>query len=264
MQSVTLRDTILNADDLARRATLFVEAFEADITPAAPLNVSLVFHHNPSIRLAEGYNNMHPPVFSESDNRWTEIHLYIPDLVGIPTLVLQGWLDVELAGIVIGQQHTLHRYNFKRDILPIFPVSGTAVQFIRYLVAHLENCLKVAMGADMILNMQHGLPLAYYYYFKTLPSAEEKQSYRKSAPHRWTKAIFVCKKSKAFLPIALLDAGGYLPTLASFWWQCHPYILPEDREFMQTLATTFLAHRRDRFAEQMVAAFKTVTSGLLT
>ena len=129
---VKREDTILSADDLALRAAMFVEAFEQDIALSAPLNVSLSFHLNPSTRLAEGVNQMHPPVLSESDNHRIMIHLNIPNLVGIPTLALQGWLDYELAAIIIQRQHTLYRYNFKRDILPLFQVSGMAAQFIRY------------------------------------------------------------------------------------------------------------------------------------
>ena len=122
-------------------------------------------------------------------------------------LALQGWLDFELAAAVIRRQQTLYRYNFKRDILPLFQVSGMAAQFIRYLVSHLEDCLKRALRADMILNMNHGLPLAYFYYLMTVPSAAEKRSYQKLVPHKWTRAIFVCKKSKEFVPVALLGRG---------------------------------------------------------
>ena len=264
MSSVKREDTILNADDLAVQAAMSVEAFKAEFALSAPLNVSLSFHRNPSIRQAEGSDKMRPPVFSESDDHRVMLHLNIPDLVGIPTLALQGWLDFELAATVIRRQQTLYRYNFKRDILPLFQVSGMAAQFIRYLVSHLEDCLKRALRADMILNMNHGLPLAYFYYLITVPSAAEKRSYQKLVPHKWTRAIFVCKKSKEFVPVALLDAGGYLPTLASFWWRCHAYLLPEDRELIQRLAAAFLSHRRDRFSDQMVAAFEAVKSDLLT
>jgi hypothetical protein len=263
MPSLKREDTILNADDLALRATMFVEAFEEDIALSGPLNVSLSFHRNPSTRLAEGANQMHPPVYPESDNHRIVIHLNIPDLVGIPTLALQGWLDFELAAIIIRRQHTLYRYNFKRDILPLFQVSGMAAQFIRYLVFHLEDCLKRALRTDMILKMEHGLPLAYYYYLMTAPSTEEKQSYQKLVPHKWTRAIFICKKSKEFVPVTLLDAGGYLPTLASFWWRCHAYLQPDDRKLMQKLAAVFLSNRQHRFSDQMVAAFEAIKSDLL-
>ena len=50
MQSVKREDTILNADDLALRAAMFVEAFEEGVAHSAPLNVSLSFHRNPSTR----------------------------------------------------------------------------------------------------------------------------------------------------------------------------------------------------------------------
>lgn len=263
MQLDKREDTILNADDLALRAALFVEAFEQDIALSMPLNVSLSFHPSPSTRLAEGASQMHPPVSSESDDHRIIIHLNIPDLVGIPTLALQGWLDFELAAIVIRRRHTLYRYNFKQDILPLFQVSGMAAQFIRYLVSHLEDCLKRALRTDLILKMDHGLPLAYYYYLMTLPSGEDKQSYQNLMPHNWTRAIFICKKSKEFVPITLLDAGGYLPALASFWWRCHAYLLPEDRKLMQKLAAAFLSNRHQRFSDQMVAAFDAIKSDLL-
>jgi hypothetical protein len=263
MQLLKREDTILNADDLALRAAMFVEAFEEDIAFSAPLNVSLSFHRNPSPRLAEGANQMQPPVHSESDNHRIMIHLSIPDLIGIPTLALQGWLDFELAAIIIRRQQTLYRYNFKRDILPLFQVSGMAAQFIRYLVSHLEDCLKSALRADIILNMNHGLSLAYYYYLMTVPSAEEKQGYQNLVAHNWTRAIFICKKSKEFVPVTLLDAGGYLPTLASFWWRCHAYLQPEDRKLMQKLAAVFLSNHQHRFSDQMVAAFAAIKSDLL-
>jgi hypothetical protein len=264
MPSVKREDIILNADELALRAAMFVEAFEEELAPSLSLNVSLSFHRHLSTRLAENAEKKHSPVFSELDNHRIMIHLNIPDLVGIPSLALQGWLDFELAAAVIRRQHKLYRYNFKRDILPLFQVSGMAAQFIRYLVSHLEDCLKRALRADMILNMNHGLSLAYYYYLMTVPSDDEKLSYRKLVPHKWTRAIFVCKKSKEFVPVALLDAGGCLPSLASFWWRCHAYLLPEDRQLMQKLAAAFLSHRRDRFSDQMVAAFEAVKSDLLT
>lgn len=255
--------TISSADDVYRRAAMFVSAFNADMALSPPLDVSLVVPRKPFTRSIGSVQGKHAPISSESDNHRVTIHLNTPDLVGIPTLALQGWLDAELAAVVIGRQHGLHRYNFKRDILPIFQVSGMAVQFVRYLVAHLEKCLKSALLTDMILEMQHGLPLAYYHYLKTAPAVGEKQDYLKSAPHKWMRAIVVCKKCQAFLPVALLDAAGYLPTLRSFWWQCHRYIFPEDRELMQKLAATFFSHRHDRFAAQMVAAFKTIASDLL-
>ena len=260
---VKREDTILNADDLAHRAAIFVEAFVEGVAHSAPLNVSLSLHRNPLTRLAEGASYIHPPVFSESDDQRIKIHLSIPELVGIPTLALQGWLDFELAAIVIRRQHTLYRYNFKRDILPLFQVSGMAAQYIRYLVSHLEDCLKRALRTDLILKMDHGLPLAYYYYLMTLPSGEDKQSYQNLVPHNWTRAIFICKKSKEFVPITLLDAGGYLPTLASFWWRCHAYLQPDDRKLMQKLADVFLSNCHHRYSDQMVAAFEAIKSDLL-
>ncbi len=261
MQPVTPTDIILNADELSRLAISFVAVFEKKLAPSAPLDATLAFHREPS--RTEGREQARPAVFSEWTDDRIVIHLDIPSLVGIPSPALQGWLDFELAAIVIRRQPALYRYNFKRDLFPLFPVSGTAVQFIRYLVSHLEACLKRAGRTELILTMGHGQSLAYYHYQTAASSDEEIRSYQKLAPHKWMRAIYVSKKSKEFVPVALLDAGGCLPGLASFWWRCHAYLLPEDRKIMQKVAAAFLAHRHDRFSDQMVAAFKAVRSDLL-
>lgn len=263
MHSVKGADIISTADDLALRAAGFVKVFAEKLALAAPLNVALAFHRDQANRLAEGAAKTTPPVYSESDDHRSVIHLSTPDLIGIPSLALQGWLDSELAAIVIQRRHTVYRYNFKREILPLFQVSGMAVQFIRYLVSHLEDCLKSAIRAEIIIGIEHGLPLAYYCYLMTAPSAEEKQDYQNLLPHKWTRAIFMCKKGKEFLPVALLDAGGYMPALASFWRRCHAYLQPEDRELLQKLAAAFRAHRQHRFSDQMAAVFEVIKSDLL-
>lgn len=51
MHSVKGEDIILNADALAIRAAMFVEAFEEDLALSLPLNVSLSFHRDPATRL---------------------------------------------------------------------------------------------------------------------------------------------------------------------------------------------------------------------
>lgn len=259
---MTPTDTILSADDLVRRAAVFVSVFEDRLAPSAPLNATFAFHRGPST--IEGTAEVRPAVFSELADDRIVIHLDLPALVGIPALALQGWLDFELAAIVIRRQPALYRYNFKRDIFPLFPVSGTAVQFIRYVVSHLEACLKRAGRTELILKMEHGQSLAYYHYQTTATAAvEEIRSYRNLAPHKWMRAIYVSKKSKEFVPIALLDAGGCLPGIASLWWRCHSYLLPEDQKILQKVAAAFLSHRHDRFSEQMVAAFEAVRFDLL-
>ncbi|MFZ0135016.1 MAG: hypothetical protein WAK95_20945 [Desulfobacterales bacterium] len=262
MQSMTPTDIILNADDLARRAAVFVAIFEKKLAPSAPLNATFAFHREPSS--TEGSEQARPAVFSEWTDDRIVIHLDVPSLVGIPSLALQGWLDFELAAIVVRRQPALYRYNFKRDIFPLFPVSGTAIQFIRYVVSHLEACLKRAGRTELILKMEHGQSLAYYHYQTTATAADEEiRSYRNLAPHKWMRAIYVSKKSKEFVPVALLDAGGCLPGIASLWWRCHAYLLPEDQKILQKVAAAFLSHRHDRFSEQMVAAFEAVRSDLL-
>ncbi len=134
---------------------------------------------------------------------------------------------------------------------------------MRYLVSHLERGLKQAMAIQMVLDMTHGRPLLYYYYLNICPSQEDQSSYQHLVPHHWTRAIFICKKSGQHAAVALLARQGLFTELTSYWWACHNYILPEDRNLMEELADISHKFKEMRFSDQLVAMFQAVKTHLL-
>lgn len=255
--------TISDAEALSEYASNFISEFKNKFSEDRPLNVDCIIRQIPSgfTRTSDGQNLS--PVYTQLEGSRLKIHLYRPALIGIPAMALQGWLDLELAYHVLNLRRDAFQFNFQRNILPLINVSGMALQVMRYLVSHLEAGLKQAMAVQMVLDMVHGQSLFYYYYWHIGPCEADKDSYRHLVAHHWTRAIFICKKSRDYVAVALLARQGLFAELKSYWWACHDYILPEDRHLMDELAA--ISHEFDqmRFSERLIAMFKTVQSYLL-
>ncbi len=234
------------------------------MAPEHPLAVHYIIHEN----LADFPGNKGEPILSHPQNKNDisplTLHLYQPSLIDIPALALQGWLDLALAVQVIKCRPTEGRFNFKREILPLINVSGMATQVMRYLVFQLEISLQQVMAVKLILDMAHDQSLLYYFYFRIAPSEEDEKNYKNLVPHHWTRSIFLCKKLRQHTSVALLARQGEFVTLNSFWWSCHDYFLPEDRNLIEELAE--ISHRFEQmsFSDQLVAMFKKLKTHLLT
>lgn len=227
------------------------------------MDVSLCFHRNQAAVQPALFGSCREPIFSQMhDNRLT-IHLCEEDLFGIPQLALQGWLDLELSGWMVKRQPELYRFNFRKEILPLFTVSGSAVQFIRHLVAHLEAGLQRFLATRMIIDLGHELPQLYYYFLKINRSPSDRECYRRMVPHHWVRADFLCKKFKVYLCVALLADQGFSIALKSYWWDCHTYVLPQDRALLEKLVAVPSLHAERSYSYQLVQIFAAVKRQLL-
>jgi len=258
-----LNSTVSSMDELSSLASRFVTEFETALSLKHPLNVELLLHQTRSGLTGKHIDQSRPVVVTEQNGAEIVLHLHESDLVGIPVSALQGGLDLELAAIVLGHQIEKFQFNFKREILPLFNISGTALQVIRYLVFHLETIIKRVGAVQLVLDMDHGPPLCSYYYFTTSPSREDRESYEKLVPHHWTRAIFISKKCKVHAAVTLLARQGIFAGLDTYWWTCHDYFLPEDMRLMKELAEIAARFNQIGFSEQVVALFKTIKSALL-
>ena len=258
-----LDSTVSNVDTLAQLASHFIREFEKKVSPDRSLDVGLVLHQTRSEFTDPPMESPRPVVLTKQDGARTILHLYGPDFVGIPVSALQGGLDLALAAIVLGRREDEFQFNFKREILPMINVSGTAKQVIRYLVFHIEAIVKQVNAVELVLGMAHGLPLCAYYYTIISPSNEDKEDYGNLVPHRWTRAIFICKKCKEHSAVVFLAQQGIFAELETYWWACHDYILPEDKRLMKELADIAGRFSRMRFSKQIVALFEAVKSNLL-
>ncbi len=258
-----LNSTVSSVDALSQLASRFMAEFEKGFSLRGPLNVEFVLHQTRSGFPGRPGGPLTSPVISKQDGHRALIHLYGPGLMDIPIPALQGWIDLELAALSLSLQDGAFKFNFNREILPLMDVSGAAKQFIRYLVFNLETLVKRIQAVQLLLDMDHGLPLCAYYYTTISPSGDDKENYENLLPHRWTKAIFICKKCKEYNPLIFLAQQGIFTELETYWWACHDYILPEDRRLMEGLADISLRSDDSSFSEQIVLLFQAVKSNLL-
>ncbi|CAB1077431.1 hypothetical protein D1AOALGA4SA_5220 [Olavius algarvensis Delta 1 endosymbiont] len=203
------------------------------------------------------------PVHAALKNQQLTIHLYEEPLMGISPLALQGLLDMELARCQLELEPALYRVNFKKQIRPLFSVSGSGLNLVRHLVVHLETGVKNLIAARLVMEIGHGEPLLYACYYEITPSVVEKENYQRLVPHDWIRAVFLAKKSREFSPMALLAERGPAAELESFWWHCHTYIVPEDKRILKTLFDLSKQNPVKHFSETLVEMFKLVRSQLL-
>ena len=183
--------------------------------------------------------------------------------MGISPLALQGWLNMNLARRQLELEPSAYRINFERKIRPHFNIVGSGLHLVRHMVAHLENSLKNLIAAQIVIEVGNSRPLIFYYTHKISPSVEEMENYQRLFPHHWIRAIFLCKKTKEFTPVALLADRGTAAGLESYWWKCHAYISTQDKRFLKTLFSLSNQNPVKYFSENLVEMFKFVKSQLL-
>jgi hypothetical protein len=254
------KSTISTPSELAKHTTRFIDQFCRQM--AFPSAVDIHVDRHP-----KDHNDRPPhaiPVHVTVENQKLTIHLHETALLGISPLVLQGWLDMELARRQLELEPALYRVNFQKKIHPLFYITGSGLHIVRHMVAHLEDSLKNLIAAQMVIEIGHSRPLLYYYHYRISPSVEETENYQRLFPHQWIRAIFLCKKNKGYTPVALLADKGIAAELESYWWNCHAYISPEDKHFLKTLFSLSNQNPVKHFSETLVEMFKFVKSQLLS
>ncbi|PQP34600.1 hypothetical protein C6A37_06945 [Desulfobacteraceae bacterium SEEP-SAG9] len=210
------------ADNFLKKS-ICCQSFISDI-------VDFSFYPTEAAYQAESKRRIAGPILSEKQENGCTIHLCEECLKDIPSMVLQGWLEQELT-FCRQQRHEEFYCNFRLNILPLFPVVGLAENHIRELVHHLESGLRRYRATNKILDLGMGANQVYLYFFKLNPADLPEERYQETVPFAWTRALFLAKKLREFMPIALLARRniGFSRDLESSWWKYHEYLLPEDK-----------------------------------
>ena len=245
--------------ELAKLTTRFIDKFCSRMAFPSALDIHVDQHPKDNF----DRSSFAGPLHTTLENQKLTIHLYEKDLMGISPLTLQGWLNMQLARRYLELEPSMYRINFNNEIRPIFDTAGSGFHIVRHMVAHLETSLKNLIAAQIVIEMGNSMPLLYYYTYKISPSIEEKENYQRLYPHQWIRALFLCKKNKGFTPVALLADQGITAELKSYWWNCHPYISPEDKRFLETLFYLSNQNPVKHFSETLVEMFNFVKSQLL-
>ena len=186
------------------------------------------------------------------------------NIIGQPKVVLEAALELELALVMLKRRKENFRFNYQRRIAPLIPVTGAAVHIIRHMVWEIEKALQRHAATRLLIDRRRDRPQLLFYYHQLHPSAKEKSDYRKRQPHDWVHSLYLCQKSSLFLPLNLLQNSGSSPVLGSYWWDCHDFFSPRDRNVLEQLAAVPAHHQTDgttsppesRYEDHVVAMFK--------
>jgi hypothetical protein len=228
----------LASDELQKRSRNHAEEFLKKAIALSPLDVELYFYPTQNDYERRSKRTFQGPIYLEEHNNRVTIHICMAFLKDIPLPALQGWIDQELALCLLRRQPEPKQFNFRKQILPAFPISGAGVNFIRHMVERLKNGLELYLAINILIDLGHGTPQIFFYYCKINPRPEEGDSYRRIISHGWTRASFLCRKLKEIMPITLLSKKkiNFSKDIESFWWQYHQYLVKEDRGFLQEIA----------------------------
>jgi hypothetical protein len=183
--------------------------------------------------------------------------LDVARLADVPEAAFQGWVDWTLAKAVMEREPQLYRFNFSRQILPLFPVSGSGVNFIRYIVECLSMGLKRYLTTQKLILMGHGLPQAHFLFFKMHFPREDVSTCQMVTPHRWTKAVFLCRRLETYMALWVLSrhAIGFSAQLHEAWNHAHDYLTAEDRAFLHEVGGIPEQKPGTSYADQMIKMF---------
>jgi len=256
---------VVAPDELQKYSQYIVDEFLNQMKSHPPLVVDLSFYPTWTTYQKKLKRSLSAPIYSKKKGDRFIIHFCENRLKGISKPAFQGWLEMELALCILKLHQKLYQCNFRRRVLPLFPVSGLAENFARELVEHIESGLKRYLATRMIIEFGHGLSQVYFYFFKTAPYPKEKDEYQQTIPYHWVRSLFLCRRLREFMPIFLLAHQNIdlAKDLKSKWWKYHEYLLLEDRSLLEKLAIIPDHNSKEPYPNQLVEMFKKVLPRLL-
>lgn len=256
---------IIPPEKIQEYSQYFVKTFVRKADTDRPYEIDLSFYPTrPDYEANTGRVNAGPVYTEQHRDRFT-IHIWEEPLENIPSAALQGWMEHEAMCCVQKRLPELNGFNFRKNILPLMPVTGLAENHIRELVASLEAGLTKYLATKTITHMDGGFQQAHFYFFRISPILEDQDNYQKTLPHPWTKSLFMCRKFRELMPIYWLGDQnvGFSQDLTSYWWKIHDYVMPEDKIFLKELAGIPQQYAEAPYPDIVVALFKKLKSQYL-
>lgn len=147
---------IIPPEKLQEYSRYFVEEFIKKTDDGPSYAIDLSFYPTRVAYEAIPVRAIAGPVYSEQQGNRFTIHICEERLKDISSLVLQGWLEHEMMLCIQKLQAESDQFNFRKNILPIMPVSGLAENHIRELVASLEAGLRNYLATKTLIEMGGG------------------------------------------------------------------------------------------------------------
>ena len=205
------------------------------------------------------------PGYPERVGRDLVFHLVEETLRGWPLPAVKGWIQRQAAAVRLKLELGPAPFNFHRQILPLFPVSGSAVAVIRQIVEQLNEALEAFLTTRILLDLGLVEAQRHFYAFRLKAPAGDPVLYREALPHGWVRASILGGRLQDFLALSLL--AGRCPAVGAAlkrrWWQAHDFFIREDQALLEELAFSVLEAARKSYPELLVGMFVRIRDALL-
>jgi hypothetical protein len=229
-----------------------------------PLEVRFTFYPSPEDCPDPLKRKTGLPGFPERVGRDLVFHLAEEAIRGWPLPAVKGWIQREAAGMQLRMELGPAPFNFRKQILPLFPVSGSAVNIIRQIVEQLKGALDDLLTTRILLDLGLVEPQFHFYEFRLGAPAQDPGPYQDTLPHGWIRASFLGGRLRDFLVLSLLAGQGQVgKRLKSRWWGCYAFFIREDQALLEELAQAILGSSRRPYPELLAGMFIRVRDALL-
>jgi hypothetical protein len=205
------------------------------------------------------------PGYPERVGRDLVFHLVEEALRGWPLPAVKGWIQRQAAEGRLKLELGPAPFNFHRQILPLFPVSGSAVAVIRQIVDQLKEALEAFMTTRILLDLGLVEAQCHFFAFRLKAPAGDPVLYREALPHGWVRASILSGRLPDFLALSLLAGRGPAAgaALKRRWWQAHDFFIREDQALLEELALTVMGPDPEPFPELLAGMFIRMREALL-
>jgi len=210
--------------------------------------------------------NSGDPIVLEEKGDELVLHLCRELLRPAPERAIKGWVHHVLGHYQLSEQRAFSPFNFSRQILPLFPVTGSAVNLMRQIVERLKNGLEAFLTIRWIATIGLGEEQVSLFSYRLKILAEGMETYHLAIPHPWIRAACLSGFLQHFLAITCLE-GQDLSTareLKSQWWSRHAHLLREDQALLEEMALVPLEKGSHPFPALLAELFQLMRSNLLS
>ena len=255
MLTIDHRMHIQNSDELRQYSRRIVDDFLKRVEDLSFSAVDFNFCETREAFCARHKTSFLDSIIFESEDDQGMIQICEEDLLGIPVLALQGWINQVLSYHSLENEPEILQFNFSDLIKPLFPTLGLAEDIIRQLVKGLHSGMKAYLATRKVVDMGDALAQVHFYFYRINPNSEEMVNYQLMLPHQWIRLLFLSRKLEEFLPIYFLNNMGFSSELKLFWSKSHGYLLSADRNLLEELAMVTTGKARKHYAETIVKMF---------
>jgi hypothetical protein len=206
------------------------------------------------------------PIVLEEKGEELVLHLCRELLRPAPERVIKGWLQHLLAHNQLKKQNTFSQFNFSRQILPLSPVTGSAVNLVRQIIERMKNGLEAFLTIRWIAAVGLGDEQVSLFSYRLKILAEEMEPYQLAIPHPWIRAVCLSNFLQHFLPVCCLTGEDLFAAreLKTQWWRRHARLLREDQALLEEMALVPLEKSALPFPALLVELFHLLRSNLLS